>query len=62
LILIFNRIIIIRGFSSEGLGSLYGTFAGKLEYFSGKAKEGKPYEKEKPNIKTNPSKKGTGYG
>lgn len=46
----------------EGLGSLFGTFAGKVEHFSGKPREGKPAEKEKPNVKTNPSKKGTGYG
>ena len=46
----------------EGFGSTYGTFAGKIEYFSAKQKEGKPHEPEKPNIKTNPPKKGTGYG
>jgi hypothetical protein len=41
---------------------MFGTFAGKLDYFSGKPKDPKPYEKEKPNIKTNPPKHGTGYG
>ena len=46
----------------EGLGSFYGTFAGKIDYFSGKAKDRKAYEKEKPKVKTNPSKKGTGSG
>lgn len=46
----------------EGLGSNYGTFTGNTEYFSGKTREGKPRESEKPNVKTNPSKKGTGYG
>ncbi len=46
----------------EGLGSTYGTFAGKVDYFSPKEKEKKPYESQKPNVKTNPPKKGTGYG
>lgn len=46
----------------EGLGSYYGTFAGKMEYFSSKSRDQKAYEAEKPNIKTNPSKKGTGFG
>jgi len=44
------------------LGSTYGTFGGKTDYFSRKEREGKPYEHEKPNVKTNPPKKGTGYG
>lgn len=46
----------------EGLGSNFGTFGGKVDAFSRKEKEGKPYEHEKPNVKTNPPKKGTGYG
>ena len=49
-------------FFREGLGSTFGTFGGKTDYFSRKEKEGKPYEHEKPNVKTNPPKKGTGYG
>jgi hypothetical protein len=44
------------------LGSTYGTFAGKIDYFSGKSVEKKSHEPEKPNVKTNPSKRGTGYG
>lgn len=53
-----NSLFIFR----EGLGSHFGTFAGKQDYFSSKPREGKPYEHPKPNIKTNPPKKGTGYG
>ena len=49
-------------FKRDGLGSYTGTFGGKIEYFSRKEKDQKAYESEKPNIKTNPSKKGTGYG
>jgi hypothetical protein len=48
--------------SSEGLGSTYGTIGGKVEYFSPKEREAKSKDPEKPNVKTNPSKKGTGYG
>jgi hypothetical protein len=44
------------------LGSYFGTFAQKIEHFSAKAKDAAAHEKEKPNIKTNPPKKGTGYG
>jgi hypothetical protein len=33
-----------------------------MEYFAALPKEAKPHETEKPNVKTSPSKKGTGYG
>ena len=46
----------------EGLGSNFGTFSGKQDYFSRKEREQKAHEHEKPNVKTNPPKKGTGYG
>ncbi|RNA17476.1 hypothetical protein BpHYR1_024365 [Brachionus plicatilis] len=46
----------------DGLGSYTGTFGGRVDYFSPKDKEKKSYEPQKPNVKTNPSKKGTGYG
>jgi len=45
-----------------GLGSTYGCFTTKTDYFSPKTSDIKAKEPEKPNVKTNPSKKGTGYG
>lgn len=46
-----------------GLGSTFGCFETKTPYFSPLGKEKKAKEGlEKPNVKTNPSKKGTGYG
>ncbi len=45
-----------------GLGSNFGTFGGKTDYFSAKTKEKAPHVPEKANVKTNPPKKGTGYG
>lgn len=61
LFLAFNKYAFIH-LCSEGYGSTYGTFAGRIEYFSPKKAEKKASEPPKPNIKTNPSKKGTGYG
>jgi len=45
-----------------GAGSYFGCFTNKTEHFSPKTADKKPHEPEKPNVKTNPSKKGTGYG
>lgn len=45
-----------------GAGSTFGCFTTKTDYFSPKAQDKKPKEHEKPNVKTNPPKKGTGYG
>lgn len=45
-----------------GAGSTYGCFTTKTEHFSPVQVAKKPKEAEKPNVKTNPSKKGTGYG
>lgn len=45
-----------------GAGSTYGCFTTQTDHFSPKTHDKKPKEAEKPNVKTNPSKKGTGYG
>ena len=52
----------IISFLRLGLGSTYGTFGGKIDYFSPKSKEKPTHVPDKPNVKTNPPKKGTGYG
>lgn len=43
-------------------GSYDGTFAGKIDYMSGKQKGATAYKSEKRNFTTFPAKKGTGYG
>lgn len=45
-----------------GAGSYFGCFTDKTEHFSPKTVDKKAREADKPNVKTNPSKKGTGYG
>jgi hypothetical protein len=50
---------------SEGQGSFYGTIGGgikDLDPTKAKYREQVKPPKEKSNFKTNPSKKGTGYG
>ena len=44
-----------------GLGNHYGTFTGAINHFSNQTKA-QEIKKEKPNVITNPTKKGTGYG
>merc|ERR1711971_848209 len=44
-----------------GLGNHYGTFTGAINHFSNQTKP-QEIKKEKPNVITNPTKKGTGYG
>lgn len=44
------------------MGSTFGTFTGRVDYFSPKTIDKPKHETEKPNVKTSPSKKGTGYG
>ncbi len=50
---------------SEGSGSFFGTLGGAItdtDPTKSKYREQTKQPAEKPNFKTNPSKKGTGYG
>jgi len=45
-----------------GAGKTFGCFTAKTDYFSPKTHDKKAREHEKPNVKTSPAKRGTGYG
>lgn len=47
---------------ASGAGNHYGTIGGKIPHFSAQNKPRIQMERTKPNVQTNPSKKGTGYG
>ena len=54
-----------KNLTSSGMippGQSFGTFSGKMEAFSPKTAGVKAKVEKLPNIKTNPGKKGTGYG
>jgi hypothetical protein len=56
---------VVYVYFSEGSGSFYGTLGGAIHDLDPTKPKYRQHEKptkEKPNFKTNPSKKGTGYG
>ena len=46
----------------SGVGSNYGTFGGRVNFFSSGIKPQEKYRAPGKNVLVNPSKKGTGYG